>query len=299
MNVRKIKITAFTFVCMLLLVAIGNAQSIIDEKHIEVSLRMIGHQILLNSKDSTSRVLPLIKNDNQYSIEFDSEFEFSPDELVTTVNRIVKESKLARRYILEVEKCENGQVVYSYKMDGLEKSNIIPCAKRTQPKSCYRLVFTLLEAKETTAALQNAGPTDSSPQKTDLLNYLIPIGIVLLIAGLLLFYLWRKKKKTVSNPNLIPLGEYLFDKQNTALIIKKERIPLTGKEADLLLLLYKTVNTTVEREVILNKIWGDEGDYVGRTLDVFISKLRKKLANDPKVKIVNIRGVGYKLLLGA
>ena len=72
---------------------------------------------------------------------------------------------------------------------------------------------------------------------------------------------------------------------------------LTSKEADLLLLLYNDVNTTVEREVILNRVWGDEGDYVGRTLDVFISKLRKKLEVDSKVKIVNIRGIGYKLVM--
>jgi DNA-binding response OmpR family regulator len=72
---------------------------------------------------------------------------------------------------------------------------------------------------------------------------------------------------------------------------------LTSKEADLLILLHNSVNTGIEREVILNEVWGDEGDYVGRTLDVFISKLRKKLEGDSSVKIVNIRGVGYKLVL--
>ena len=84
---------------------------------------------------------------------------------------------------------------------------------------------------------------------------------------------------------------------NTELLINHKRIELTSKEADLLLLLYNMVNTTVEREVILNKVWGDQGDYVGRTLDVFISKLRKKLEADSSVKITNIRGVGYKLVM--
>jgi DNA-binding response OmpR family regulator len=93
------------------------------------------------------------------------------------------------------------------------------------------------------------------------------------------------------------LGEYYFDKRNTELIIEQQRIELTSKEADLLLLLYNAANTTVERGVILNKVWGDEGDYIGRTLDVFISKLRKKLEFDSKVKIVNIRGIGYKLVM--
>lgn len=96
---------------------------------------------------------------------------------------------------------------------------------------------------------------------------------------------------------MISLGEYHFDKRNTELLIEQQRIELTSKEADLLLLLYNAANTTVERDVILNMVWGDEGDYVGRTLDVFISKLRKKLEFDSKVKIVNIRGVGYKLVM--
>ncbi len=62
-------------------------------------------------------------------------------------------------------------------------------------------------------------------------------------------------------------------------------------------MLHASANNALEREVILQQVWGDEGDYVGRTLDVFISKLRKKLEADTSVKIVNIRGVGYKLLV--
>ena len=96
---------------------------------------------------------------------------------------------------------------------------------------------------------------------------------------------------------MIPIGGYHFDKRNTELLIEHQKIELTSKEADLLLLLYNSANITVERELILNIVWGDEGDYVGRTLDVFISKLRKKLEFDAKVKIVNIRGVGYKLVI--
>jgi DNA-binding response OmpR family regulator len=80
-------------------------------------------------------------------------------------------------------------------------------------------------------------------------------------------------------------------------LIGDQKIELTNKEADLLLLLHKTVNEAVTREVILNMVWGDEGDYVGRTLDVFISKLRKKLATNPSAKIITIRGVGYKLVI--
>ncbi|MEM7657278.1 MAG: helix-turn-helix domain-containing protein, partial [Bacteroidota bacterium] len=64
-------------------------------------------------------------------------------------------------------------------------------------------------------------------------------------------------------------------------------------------LLHRSVNQTLERDQILKEVWGNENGYVGRTLDVFISKLRKKLAADPNLKIINVRGVGYRLVAGS
>ncbi len=298
MGLSQIKIALFTLAGILLFIARSNAQDADNERHIEVSLRMIGHQVLLSSNDSTSRVLPIIKENDRYRIQFESEFEFKPEELVSTVDRVVKETRLANSYIVEVEKCETGELVYSFKMDDLDKSDIIPCKGRVQPKLCYSLLFTLIETRYTNTALLTATPDSSngSNAETSQMGYIIMVVLFVLIA-LVFFFMWKRKNKPTNDPNMIPLGTYHFDKRNTELLIEHQRIDLTSKEADLLLLLYNAVNTTVEREVILNMVWGDEGDYVGRTLDVFISKLRKKLEFDSKVKIVNIRGVGYKLVL--
>ena len=93
------------------------------------------------------------------------------------------------------------------------------------------------------------------------------------------------------------IGKYRFEKKKLKLFAENEVIELTSKEADLLDLLYSSANDILEREAILNVVWEDQGVYVGRTLDVFISKLRKKLEADSTVKILNIRGVGYKLVL--
>ncbi len=287
MSLRQFKIASFTFVSILLFISRSNAQDTHDERHIKVSLRMIGHQVLLSSNDSTSRVLPIIKENDRYRIQFESEFEFNPEELVSTIDSVVKETELANSYIVEVENCETGEVVYSFEMDELEQSDIIPCKTRIQPKSCYSLLFTLIETVEST----NGSTTESSR-----VNYIIIVTMLVLMA-VVIIYMWKKRNRSTIDPNLIPLGEYHFDKRNTELLIEQQRIELTSKEADLLLLLYNAANETVEREVILNMVWGDEGDYVGRTLDVFISKLRKKLEFDSKVKIVNIRGVGYKLVM--
>lgn len=298
MRLSQIKIALFTFVCLLLFIARSNAQDTANESLIEVSLRMIGHQVLLSSNDSTSRVLPIIKENDRYRIQFESDFEFKPEDLVATVDRVVKETGMANSYIVEVEQCETGELVYSFKVDDLDKSDIIPCKGRIQPKSCYSLLFTLIETRLADTALLAVTPdsTNVLAAETSQFSYIIMLVLfALIVMGF--FFMWKRRKRTTIDPNMIPLGTYHFDKRNTELLIEHQRIDLTSKEADLLLLLYNAVNTTVEREVILNMVWGDEGDYVGRTLDVFISKLRKKLEFDSKVKIVNIRGVGYKLVL--
>ena len=91
-------------------------------------------------------------------------------------------------------------------------------------------------------------------------------------------------------------GEPYTDTEGYPTIGYGTKLPLTQKEADLLRLLNSSKNTPLKRETILKKVWGDDGDYIGRTLDVFISKLRKKLEAEDKVKIINIRGIGYKLI---
>jgi hypothetical protein len=260
------------------------------EQIIKVSLRTIGHQLLLYSGDSTSLVLPIKKVSNQYVVKFDTEFQFDPEKLVTTINEVLKPTDLDQNYIIEVEECASGDIVYSYKRSGVDDTSLIACKTRIPPKGCYNLRFTDLKEGETVIS------NDTSKSEGQKSNFLLIIGLLIPLVGFIIFFVfWIRKPKV--NPNLIALGMYHFDTRKAELILKEQRIELTSKEADLLMLLYKTVNKTVEREVILNLVWGDEGDYVGRTLDVFISKLRKKLEADSSIKIVNIRGVGYKLVM--
>jgi DNA-binding response OmpR family regulator len=122
-------------------------------------------------------------------------------------------------------------------------------------------------------------------------------GIPLLLLLGVTRYFRKKKTPAAVDPHLVQIGAFRFDQRNMTLTFEDERVDLSHKEAELLTLLHQSANATVEREVLLQKVWGDEGDYVGRTLDVYISKLRKKLEADASVKIVNIRGVGYKLVV--
>lgn len=283
MGPRPFKIALFTFVCLLLFIFRSTAQLRPDERHIEVSLRMIGHQVLLSSGDSISRVLPIKKEGDRYSIPFEAAFEFYPEDLVATINQVVNETGMASSYIVEVAQCETGAVVYSYEMNDWEQTDIIPCKSRVQPKACYRLLFTLMGPDTPMVSVQDVaqGASGGSSFKAGQVPYILALLLVFMLGALV--FLWRKRRKASVDPNLIPLGDYQFDKRNTALVFKDQRTELTGKEADLLLLLYNAVNTSVEREVILNKVWGDEGDYVGRTLDVFI-EIAQEIRSGPQGK---------------
>ena len=90
------------------------------------------------------------------------------------------------------------------------------------------------------------------------------------------------------------LGIFVFDTENQTLVSNDQVKTLTKKEVQILKILFKYKNQVVSREVILNAVWGQNDYFVGRSLDVFITKLRKYLREDPKILISNIHGVGFK-----
>ncbi len=93
----------------------------------------------------------------------------------------------------------------------------------------------------------------------------------------------------------IKLGKYTFDEPSQMLLSKSGKLGLTAKEAQVLSLLCHNLNTVVLRNDILKSIWSDDSYYNSRSLDVFISRLRKYLADDPSLKIMSVHGKGYKL----
>lgn len=95
----------------------------------------------------------------------------------------------------------------------------------------------------------------------------------------------------------LTLGEYTFHSQRQVLQYYSETKKLSSREAELLKLLYFSRNRVIERKTILLKLWNDDHIFNSRSLDVYITKLRKYLARDPQVQIINYRGTGYKLIL--
>lgn len=93
------------------------------------------------------------------------------------------------------------------------------------------------------------------------------------------------------------VSNFVFDTENLTLTLDGKVQSLTKKEAQILKLLFKFKNQVLPREVILNTVWGQDDYFVGRSLDVFITKLRKYLKADESIVILNIHGVGFKLEL--
>jgi len=93
------------------------------------------------------------------------------------------------------------------------------------------------------------------------------------------------------------LGKYKFNNLQQTLHLGNDKYKLTTKENALLNLLCKNMNGVLERNFALNSIWGDDNYFNGRSMDVYIAKLRKHLAKDPSIEIVNVHGRGFKLLV--
>lgn len=99
-----------------------------------------------------------------------------------------------------------------------------------------------------------------------------------------------------TNLEAIDIGKYQFNFTKQTLSINEKTFQLTSREAELLFQLSEKKNELLDRTFILNKLWGNDDFFNARSMDVFISKLRKKLQYDPNIQIINVRGFGYKLI---
>src|SRR4030042_2412709 len=108
----------------------------------------------------------------------------------------------------------------------------------------------------------------------------------------------RRTKGDVSKKQEIyNIGKYRFDTNKHLLILEDKEQKLTTKESDLLRLLCNNANQVLERNFALRTIWIDDNYFNARRMDVFITKLRKYLKEDPSIEIMNIHGTGYKLIM--
>ncbi|PTX60534.1 transcriptional regulator [Kordia periserrulae] len=290
MSKKRIIIYSFLGIVLLCiwLISTANSRPKRFSEKVKVALRYAGNKLLLSEKDSTSLILPIkeIASDT-YELSFQNQLTFEPTILVKWLEDSFLISKLPSEYIVEVIQCSTKQVAYSFLMTKHEESTIIPCSGRWLPMDCY------------TIQLRFTGKS----------NIVLTISLLLTMLLLLFFIVmeifFRKKNKNTAtleakdeaNNKFATIGIFDFYPTQNKLVKQAVEINLSKKECELLQIFADNLNQVVTRDELTKKVWEDNGVIVGRSLDTYISKLRKKLKDDERIKITNVHGVGYKLEL--
>jgi len=250
-------------------------------KRAKISLREVGNQLLLANQDTTSLILPIKRSDDlRFEISFQNELSITPNTLVTIVKENLSTDFFPQNYQVEVLQCSDGEVAYSYEINQEEEKTIIPCASRVMPVAYYTIEVQFLKSVR---GFSNRWF----------------FGIVVLVFLILVEIYLRKRmsmqRKKRETPKYKTLGSFRFYPDQNKLIKEAEEIPLSKKECELLEIFVTNLNEVLKREDLTKRVWEDNGVFVGRSLDTYVSKLRKKLQEDDRIKITNVHGVGYKL----
>lgn len=276
--------SSITIIVMLIsAVAVINKKEEIPEKHLEVVLRDLGHQLLLTAKDSSSRVMPVKKvNEHTYQISFQNHVGFISDTLINLVQRTFQKNAPATGYIVNLRNCKQNETVLAFEING-KVGDLTPCRGRELEVDCYVIEIELLQKNQFNSAW--------------LLLLIIPLGFL----GFYMKDRFRKKEEKepiADNSDYIQLGSFKFHTANNVLETADKTITLSEKETKALKIFAENINQIVDREQLMKEIWEDEGIVViSRNVDVLVSKLRKKLSDDNSLKFINVHGRGYKFMI--
>lgn len=284
---RKRQIYLLVLVVLALVLSFILTDSVKDQNELrstsKIALREVGNQLLLNNNDATSLVMPVKALDNHlYQLSFESHLSIVPDSLITTVKERLLAYNITNDYRVEVFQCNDKEVAYSYQIIKESEDTIVACLDRELPKSCYTIQLQLLDEQQAMSRNQWL--------------------LLILIIGLLGFTLeWLAHRRLVrssltkNNIDYERLGSFRFYPDQNKLVKEAEEISLSKKECELLSIFIMRPNEIIKRDELTKRVWEDNGVIVGRSLDTYISKLRKKLKDDTNIKLTNVHGVGYKL----
>tara|TARA_R110002012_G_scaffold322106_1_gene555833 strand:+ start:17276 stop:18145 length:870 start_codon:yes stop_codon:yes gene_type:complete len=279
------KISGFLFILVsVILLFVAKDDNTLFSERVKVSLREVGNQLLLVNQDSMSLVLPVkALKKNSFQLTFEKPLSFEPSQLVSIIDSTFQKAELPKNYIVETIACEAQEVAYSFQILNNVENSIVPCSGRVLPESCYAIevVFTDVQS-------------NASLKQIAFYGFLFG-GFVFLFLG---FY---KRKKLIlqatESGDYSEIGSFHFYPEQNKLVKLAKEISLSKKECELLEIFVANPNQIIKRDELTKKVWEDHGVFVGRSLDTYISKLRKKLQDDSSIKITNVHGVGYKLEL--
>lgn len=252
-----------------------------SDEHLTTVFRQIGHEWLWSLGDSSTQILPIHQvSTNRYQIRYKRELGFQPDSLTQFFNQRMQHYAIPPPYQVFVKDCEAAQLLYSWEIYPDPKKSIIPCLGRSFPEACYYLEILLLTpppAKSKTAYL---------------------VAFLFLVCGAGGYWMFQKNKpiEPFDHANHERFGLFTLNTMTNVMQYQNQTTTLTDKEGRLLQLLLQAKGQVVERDALLKEVWeDDEGLLLTRSVDVFVSRLRKHLRADPNIKLVAVHGRGYRL----
>lgn len=267
-----------------------------ESQKINLALRRTAHHLLRAAGDSISRI-PAIQQPDPRTFRVQLARSFDYDKLPGLLSQSLAVHQITSSYDVAVLDCATNQLQLGYTMADLLGKDSVACAGRSMTVGCYVLQVTF------------DTPLPVAQSK--------PIWPFLALGGLLTGFLvlvWRSQTAPIPSPeipvepeiqpqsdatpestNRLCFGQSCLDVSNQVLTVGGQVHKLTYRETKLLRVLANHANEVMERDRILELVWEDEGVTVGRSVDVFVSRLRKLLVNDPLIKIAAVHGVGYRM----
>lgn len=259
------------------------------DRRVNLAMRQAADRLLDLAGDTTHPIPPVEKLiAGEYLLRLENDFDY--DSLPAYLEAALAQLGIHEAYNVSVNDCWNNQLILGYDAQSL-KDGQAPCGGREQKTGCYNLMVSF------PLRHQVKNPDNSTFFWSAL------AGLAFALIGV--FYFKNRKNQptpllsatpqTTGNSTMLRFGNSALDPSNLYAVVGGNRQQLTFREAKLLHFFAQHPNQVLEREAILAAVWEDEGIIVGRSLDVFVSRLRKILQKDPSVRLVNVHGVGYRL----
>lgn len=255
---------------------------------VNLALRRTAHLLLKESGDSTTRIPPVSQTgDHTWLVPLNRSFSY--DALPAILHTSFELHQIATPYNVGILRCDDGQLLLGYHFADHIQNNDVTCGGRELPPDCYQLQVTFLTETPASRPMPVTG-------------WLISAVLAVTLFGI--GKKWSHRPAQTENSDQerasegIAFGHSRLDVNNLALYCGAVRHHLTYREAKLLHLFVQHPNQVLERSLILNNVWADEGVLVGRSVDMFVSRLRKMLRDDPSIQLVAVHGVGYRLEVG-
>lgn len=252
---------------------------------INLAIRRSLDQMFRLHQDSTS-IIPVVRQLNDSTWQSGELPWLDYEKLPELLQQAFEVYKIHQNYHVAIKSCVDLAILLGYSRFDLNQTDSVPCHGRERPDSCMLLEIQFYNSK-------------AEIKSNNTWSWVLLCSLFLVFVGLVFWNKFRVNKMPVLREDMrsdfLEFGQTQLNMNTTQLIGKKATHKLTYREAKLMQYFVENQGKILERDTILQAVWGEEEIQVSRSLDVFVSRLRKLIQDDPMLEISTIHGIGYRL----